>query len=534
MLPKDMAGCQPIFYVQFEYNNLQHRLAQFGVNTTGADGDIAFVDGLIDFTYAEKAGNFGGDLEANIVTIFCAIPNTNVAALHNRGVQLDGVACEFGYLLWRDGNITHTYEKRTILYKGQITAPEFGDPSQPNNFTSFTIDARPFTNRQLLLDPSLVIDNRFADRHIPTADGKQWPLVFGQPTSTPAYAIQKYNMTDAKFMVAGHLVANMGTTPTVIITDDNGQSVTKIVYDAIDIYGNPYSYISVTSADGIALPGALSTAPQSNEWWIEWLAPAHINLFGGYQDYLGRGGDLVLWALLRSGAAIDFGAWANVGALLNAYSFDGFINDATIYAWEWVQGNIMQLLPVGVHIGADGVRPVFNLLDAIKDIAPVARWYVANDGDTIQDGPITTNTDPTDIVNDVTVKYAYDIATNDFASRYRVAHNSKTATPNEYAQISYNRYGNKQLTIEATYLYNAPTAGLIAQNMVQAQSQPTYTITIIAAVQWGYIAVGDIIEVTAPDVGLTNHKCMVVSKEWAGIQWQFELRYNTNPIQRIQ
>jgi hypothetical protein len=257
-------------------------------------------------------------------------------------------------------------------------------------------------------------------------------------------------------------------------------------------------------------------------------------LFGGYQDYLGRGGDLVLWALLRSGAAIDFGSWANVGKLLNAYSFEGFINDATIYAWEWIQGNIMPLLPVGVHIGANGVRPVFNLLDAIKDIAPVARWLVDQTSDTIQSGPITTNTDPTDIVNDITIKYGYDVGKTDYTATTRIAHSSKTDAPNEYAQTSFNRYGNKQLTLEANYLYNAPTARLIAQHLLQAQAQPTYTITIVAAVQWGYIAVGDIIEVNAPDVGLTNHKCMVVAKQWAGIQWQFDLRYNTNPIQRIQ
>ena len=77
---------------------------------------------------------------------------------------------------------------------------------------------------------------------------------------------------------------------------------------------------------------------------------------------------MLQWAMLRSGQRVDIGAFSNMAALLNRYQFSGYINDPAMYAWEWVQGNILPLLPVGIRMGPNGLRPVLDQLGFIDSL----------------------------------------------------------------------------------------------------------------------------------------------------------------------
>ena len=66
---------------------------------------------------------------------------------------------------------------------------------------------------------------------------------------------------------------------------------------------------------------------------------------------------------------------------------------------------------------------------------------------------------------------------------------------------------------------------MIAATYVQAYALPRYALPVIANVQYGYIQIGDIIEVTADRLALDAQNVIVTGKRWAGTVWEFELQY---------
>ena len=535
MHPNELLGGLPIFYVAFNYNSIQYRIAQNAMDAIQNGTKYQYTDGLLQFDFVEAA-NIGGDVEVNTVACQLAMPGLDVIQLANRGLGLDGLQCEFGYYIWRNGEIVQTYDNRIILYRGEIQQPQFGDPDEPNNFIAFTIEAQPWAPKQLIL-PQNVIDERFPNRDMDTADGKTYPLVFGQPGyaqsgqyvktlyATPAYCIKIYDSHSAHFMIAGHDIVGTGT---VTIIDDNGQSVVKTPVRDIDIYGNVYHYITILPSDNVAMPG-YSGSGDSREWWIYWDTPALPNRFGG--GSLTRAGDLLQWGLLRSGQRIDIGAFANMAALLNRYQFSGYINDPAMYAWEWIQGNILPLLPVGIRMGPNGLRPVLDQLGFIDSLQANTQWHIGNDLEIQQITAVTQTTGGDDIVNDATIKYAFNGYGNLLTNYARCRHirQNENELQTDLAKTSVNRYGVKQMVFDTNYVYDGTTADLIVQTVVKSNALPRYEFSVVANVQWGYLQIGDIISVTATRLGLVDHNCMVVGKRWANTLWEYTLQYQINP-----
>ena len=537
MYPDQLLGGLPVFYVDFVYNSIHYRIAQNAITATQDGTEYQYTDGLLQFDFVEAA-NVGGDVETNTVGCQLAMPGVDVIELANRGLGMDGLQCEFGYYILRNGEIQQTYDNRTVLYRGQIQQPQFGDPDEPNNFIAFTIEAQPWAQNQFILQTP-VIDQRFPDRHIETADGKAWPIVFGQPGyaqdgqhvknlyATPAYCIKEFNTTDhtSHFMVAGHDVVGAGT---VTIIDENGQTAIKTPVAAMDIFGNIYNYIQLTGLDVIAMPGR-TTHGTSREWWVYWNTPAYPNQFGG--GSLTRGGDVLRWAMLRSGQRVDIGAFANMSALLNCYQFSGYINDPAMYAWEWLQGNILPLLPIGIRMGPNGLRPVLDQISFIDSLHATAQWHIGQDLQIQQITAVTQTTGNDDIVNDATIKYAFNGFGSNLTSFARCRHirQGENELQSDLAKTSVNRYGVKQTVLESNYVYDGITAHLIAQGVVKSNALPRFEVTLLANMQWGYIQIGDIISVTAIRLGLDAHNAMVVGKRWAQTVWEFTIQYQINP-----
>lgn len=535
MHPDQLLGGLPVFYVHFTWNSTEYRIAQNPIEVTGDAQQYPYMDGLIQFDYTEAAA-FGEDVENNTVSCQLAIPGADVVEASNRGAGLDGLACEFGYYIWRNGEIVQNYANRIVLYRGEIQNPQFGDPEEPNNFVSFSIEAQPWGKNQLVLQTG-VIDQRFPNRDIDTADGKPYPLVFGQPGdaqqgqylkelyATPAYCIKKYDSHSAQFMVAGHDIVGAGT---VTIIDDNGQTSVKTPIATVDDFGNVYHYITLLPSDNVAMPG-YSGSGDSREWWVYWDTPTYPNRFGG--GSLTRGGDLLQWAILRSGQRVDTGAFANMGALLNRYQFSGYINDPTMYAWEWLRGNILPLLPVGIRVGPNGLRPVLDQLVYMDELQAVAQWHIGDDLEFTQAGAVIQTTGGDDIVNDATLKYALSGYGGQLTSVARCRHirEGQNDLQTDLAKISVNRYGVKQTVVDTNYVYDGITADLICKTIVRANALPRFEVQVYANVQHGWVQIGDIIRVTATRLGLSNRHCMVVGKRWANTLWVYTLQYTVNP-----
>ena len=475
----DLMGARPVFCVQFEYAGKIHRYSTEYVTLTADDGDTyEYLPTIRDFDYTESAQILSQDIESNIVMMGLVLQDVNVLQLWSEGQTLEGTAAQFFYVLTKNEQVQQTYSQRVILYRGNIQEPQIGDPDDLDDFVSFSIESPPYESDNLLLDSNMYIDNRFSTRHLETADGKPYPVILGSGGykvrqtegteknlfSSPAYCIKEYDSHNARFMIAGHRVEST----TASIQDDKYDTVTKTIQTANDGRGNIYSYIEIVPSDNVAMPN-YSGSGDSREWWV------YINNGGLLNQYgdgdLSRGGDICRWALSRSGTVYDDAEWANLS--------------------------------------------VITALD------------IGDDKPCIQISPITTQRNTADLVNQLTLRYAkkgHDQSQSNICRITNVKRESYDVV-SDYAIKSINLYGIKPVTIEVDYIYDRDTAVKVAMDRVRSGCLPVYTVQIATAAEFGYLRIGDIVDVNIERYFVLNRRMIIAGKVWNDTQWSFTLLF---------
>jgi len=542
--PKETESGIPVFLLDITWGGVEFHLATLAVSVNSDNGPIQYVPGLEEFNFKESADFVAVDVEANILS--CSLlfePTINILQEWSRGNVLEGSKAVFSYVVWKEGSIVQNYEDRIILLQGQIQEPQFGDPSDPDNFVTISVEQNPLGSSRLLLDNRKFIDEKFPDRDLETADGKSYPIILGIPGytidpdgtekqlySTPAYCIQNYTSHhDAQFMIAGHLVS----ATSVRIQDDNFRSVQKTVETGVDTDGNQYSYITVGTSDNVAIPNYHGSG-DSRTWFCTWTPSADGGLVNPYGDgYLTGAGDICRWAIHKTGQLVDDGAWANIAPLLNRYEFSGYINNPEVTAWEWLQGNIIPFLPITIRSGPNGLRPVLNQLEALVHIDSMLNIDIDDDGEFTQLGAIDSLTNSDQIINRYTLNYAKIGYSQDYAGQVRCTDFVEQAIdiPSDYSQLSVNRYGIKEGSASTDYIYDRGTAEIIALQQVRASALVLRAVDISAPFHYGYIQIGDILAVSSKRLFLSDHKMIVSQKEWLGQEWRIQLVFEDNPIQ---
>ena len=539
----ESAGGIPVFLLEIIWGGITYRMASFPVTLSSDDGDIDFTGGLDDFQFKESSDILTPDVEANIVS--CSVHferDINLLKEWAAGNVLEGREASFSYVIWKEGQIQQSYENRILLMKGRIQEPQFGDPLESDQFAAFSIEAEAMDESRLLLDNRLFIDDRFSARDKDTADGKAWPIIIGMPGylvdpdgtvkqlySTPAYCIKKYDSHNGQFMISGHLIEATSIT----IQDDSFNAATKTVQTALDTRGNSYSYIELVPSDNVAIPSH-SGSGESRSWWCTW-APA----YGGgidnpYGDgILTGGGDVSRWAINKTGQLVDDGAWANIAPFLNRYSFSGYINDPDVSAWDWLAGNILPYLPISVRAGPNGLKPVLNQLSAIVHLEALQAISIGENEEFQQISSIETLRSTADLVNRYTLNYGKVGYSQDYSSQVRCTDfiEEDNDIPSDYSALSINRYGIKEAGENTDYIYEKATAEVIALQKVRSNGLPIRTVEISGAFHYGFFQIGDILNVSSDRLFISNHKMMIVEKEWLGSEWLFKLAFEDNPIQ---
>lgn len=514
--PIELMGAQIVFCIDFEYAGKRHRYSTDHVVMQSDAGVVEYLPTIRDFDFTDSADILSVDVEANIVSMGIVFQDIDVLQTIAEGQILEGVDAEFFYVLIKNDRCINTYESRVVLYRGQIQEPVYGDPDDIDNFVAFSVESQPYTSEQLLLDDSLRIDDRFADPDTDTATNKPYPVVFGSPSTnddvytTPAYCVKRYDSHSAHMMIAGHrVVSNFAT-----IQDDNLQSATKAILTDTDGQGNIYSYIQIVPSDNVAMPG-YSGSGDSREWWVYLDDGGYTNPYG--DGALTRAGDICRWALHRSGQRVDDGEWANLSVVLNQYSFSGYINDAEITAFEWLNGNITPYLPVSMQMGPNGIKPIITELWALTFVTPVISLEVGDSKQCQQSSPVSTLRNTADLANDISLQYA---------KRGHDQSMSKTSTiESTLAKRSQNQYGRRPRVIEADYIYDDGTAAKVVGDKIRSMSSPLQTVDIFASSELGWLQVGNVVEVTIERVHLFSRKMMVISKRWTDTGWTFTLLF---------
>lgn len=514
--PQQLQGATPVFCVEFEYAGKMHRYSTNHVIVPSNDGDLEYLPTIRDFDYLDSADILTVDVEANVVSMGLVFQDIDVLQTIAEGQVLEGVDAEFFYVLIKNDSCINTFESRVVLYRGQIQEPVYGDPSDLDNFVSFSVESQPYTSERLLLDAGMVIDDRFTDPDTDTATGKPYPVTFGYASTAddvftaPAYCFKKYDSHNARFMIAGHTVE----ATQAAIQDDSYNSATKSIQTDTDGEGNIYSYIEIVPSDNVAMPGH-STSGESREWWVYLNEGGYLNPYG--DGSLSRGGDICRWALHRSGQSVDDGSWANLSVILNQYTFAGYINDAEITAFEWLNGNILPFMPVSMQMGPKGIRPIITELWALTFVSTVYSIEVGDDKQCQQVSPVSTLRNTSDLSNDISLKYA---------KRGHDQSMSLTMTvESNLAKQSQNKYGRRPRVLEADYIYDDGTAAKVVMDKIRALSTPLQTVDIVAPSELGWLQVGDVVDVTIERIHLVKRKMMVIAKQWTETTWTLTLLF---------
>jgi hypothetical protein len=316
-----------------------------------------------------------------------------------------------------------------------------------------------------------------------------------------------------------------------VIQDDNYETTTKTIEFDDDGRGNIYGYIPLVPSDNVAIPG-YGGSGESREWWV------YLTGGGGLVNPFGSGdlqgaGDICRWALSRTGQLIDDGAWANLSPILNQYNFEGYINDPKITAWSWLNGNILPFLPITVRMGPKGLRPVLIQMWALTHVQSIKSIHIDDDSNVTQISPINTTRSTSQLVNELTLRWGKRGFDQEYTSMVRVTNikSEEYDVVSDYSIMSVNRYGVKPMAIDSDYIYDRDTAIKIAMDMVRSKCLPINTIEVDVDMELGWLQVGDVLDVTAPKIYLTNHKMIIISKRWIDTRWRWELAFEMNPRQ---
>ena len=533
-----LSGARLIFLLEVNWDGQKWYFSSEPVEYEG----VQYIGTLGDFQYNQTSQILGVNVEANSLQVQVAFIGLDMVKEWRKGRILEGSTGTFSYILEKDGQI-QDLEKTTLL-EGLVQLPIFGDPEEPPELCTFTLERQPYESSREMIPGAQVIDkSTFPNHDQDTAGGKLYPIVFGTPGvtiddngdqvflfCTPAYNVKKYQSHDHRslFIIAGHEVQ----AGSVRIRDGANNEATITVQQGFDQKGQVYSYIDLDGSH-LMYPGSssLSTAAQTpKEFWISWMNGGGLsNPYG--DGPLTGGADICRWALTKAGIPVDYGAWNNMASILNQYKFDGYINEA-VEAWSWVKDNIIPYLPIEITAGAKGIKPVLAQIFANTYTQPIFRIQGGVGFSRIS--PIQTIEETGDLTNSIQILYAKQGQENKYAMSVKISPTVKEEGDAErsdlFSSISQNRYGLQESTVETDYVYSRNTATRIAAHIIKSKCFPKRIMEFQADIVFGTLEIGDLVHLTDPALYMDNSLCFVISKTWNQTSWIIQLAIVDNPI----
>ena len=559
-----------IWLLELEYDGISFRFSSMTMDLTDNDGkQYQYIGGLENLSIIQRMGTVGDiSIQEDSIAIALTFPNRNISKESYNGKVLSGNRVSLGFVLVKNGSIVQSFEERQILYSGIIIEPIYGFPKNPLGYVEFSIENKANLTEQPLLQ-ILMGDNLYiedvsitpnielgktppfpvVDSIVNVADihrGKIIPFVFGELTTilrenntktnipiSPAYVVA-YDSVAPKpcyYIIAGHPT----NASNVKVYNNLGDIVAAApVFSFVNIDNRTYSYFSI---DGDVHSWSNSVAPNNDrQVWVEWNDGApHPNPFG--RGDLTGGGDICLYMLQQITDDIDYQSWDSLSVLLNEYKFGGYINDDKITIFEWLQKNIVAYLPISIINGPNGLKPILDLYLNGANLAP--RLTITAGIEWFRTGPIVTQNSSEDIINQVMVRYAINGVNNTPTARISIS-NHKSPTPilgfglNPLCEISKTIYGTRRRVIVLDYCYDWKTANKIANNIITSRAMPIKTIQYSCPILYGYLEIGDIIEITDNDLGFESIKSQLISKTFAQNRWVMDFKLDNNPLRIIK
>ena len=559
-----------LWILEITYGGIVYRFSTITMDLLDSDGiSYPYIGGLEDVIISTTLQQVGDiSTQADSVSIGITFPNLNIAKEQMNGNLLEGSSCRIGYVLIKNGEIQQSFNERPIVFKGEITAPVYGHPTRDLGYVEFSIENKVFISSQGLLatvlGPNMYIEDVSCSNalYVPPEwprdgeltevqdihRGKVIPWVFGELHGiiqsngqnvsipiTPAYVIAfdpSLPVPAVYYLVCGHSTnAN-----TVNLFSNTGQTDTSAVDTFINIDKRVLSFITILDTSTIPQ----SVAPNDDrEVWVEWDDGAGFPNPVGPGDLKGAG-DICLWLLSEITNDLDYERWNALRPYLNQYEFAGYVNDEKITVMQWLQKEIVAHLPIHIVVGERGIMPVLDIFQSSIHVEP--RLVITESAEFERSGPITTQNTTEDVINNVTVRYARNGVIDDYSTFVQCSHeipavgelSSTTYIASPKAMVSVQRYGVKTRVIELDYVYSNLTAQRIANDIIERLALPTRTVQYSVSIRYGYLQLGDIVQLTDNDLGLNGVNTQVISKIWDENRWLLDLKIDDNPLNFVR
>jgi len=524
-----LIGRRPVWLLEVTWAGRVFRFSSHPVSLSSTVGALPFDGGLDQVEFSEGFDRLSTSPSAQASSMEVIFP-VNVAELRRQGHDLSAATGEVSMVLEANGEIDQTWENRFRLISGRVTQPQYGAPNKPTGWAAFTLEEAPYNDAGRIFDAAARISGSTWATYRSDSEGKVYPLVIGNPgkyhdtdgaaqttAGSPAYVLDYTPLLGSglgadKLLIAGHPVeANY-----VTIIDQEGASVVGTVVTEQDVNERPVSTVDVSAAGGVI-------DRYSDEFWVAWHEGGGMPSPYHPGTALRGAGDVCRYVLGMSTLAVDHGRWAAAAGALNGFLIDTYLNDPDTGPWEWLEDNVLPLIPMSVVPGPDGLWPV--IYD--RDARTLHAHPVEAGPDFQRSGPVTSERHPADVVNHLTLEYAKDGVGDDFV-RYselspQPATDDPQATSNLYVKASASRFGEAAEVVETDVVYDPGTASLVLEWWSREKTFSPESVPYMAATHWGWLSVGDTVALTDATLHLSDQVATVLEKAWASTGWAFTL-----------
>ena len=514
--------------------------------------DIDIVDAAEGVTYSYYPGigemtvstameflqSSAGALSVPVQAVF----PVNVAQLHAQGHQLARSPVEVA--IWTEGT---DYAARIVLARGTVSDPEWGEPTEP---VAFSVEDAAKTSTVEVPGMTEQVDGYTWPNkvlYLATQElGIAYPRVYGHPGASSTsmttwvsgtqglYVSYQSTSFELCVIVAGHAVSTpyiwLSTDQTTTARqfkveryiDSRGQAVSGVPY-----FPNPLDALNTeyTDADGQYVYGFGSTLAAVSGITSA-TADSPIPLFCTWKDYVDasrgglspKAGDVILDMLQLAGMAVDYGRMTAAAGLLSAFRFDCVVS-ARVKPLDWLQAQILPLLPVSVDRSGDGASLIVWRYDATPEDATAV---LDADSDAMIERATNISADSSDIINRWTMNYAYSVRTGQYCEVATRGNQTVTADgvttlgdQDAYCIASQARYGVVEKTIESVCVYDDATAGAILAWMARAYAFPRRTVGYVVPSSY-QLYKGQIVRLTDSRVSIADQLAIVAELQIDG------------------
>ena len=513
----DLASAQVVWILTIEWRGREYRRSTIPIEITDADGVThAYQGGLGDISGLEEslssASVNGGsvpleiDFEEDLITVYAD------------GYRLSSATGSLDMVTTRDrATSVQTWEGRYRYLTGRVVLPRISARGDRPGLASFSLEQSITQDRGRILPASAVITGVTYPNAPEKSVGKVYPLVMGRQGSypsggvtfdtlgSPAYVVEETGSNaDTLHLGYGHWTATQAkiiadSTKTSALTlikthDATGQAVTEV-----DISGQSSAirtasayYSSISSGEGYRLP------------------------FSG-TDHRGAG-DWIRFMLSRSTLTIDNDAWSAVTPALNGYKIASFINDPDVTPSEWLIDNVLGLFPLDVLMGPEGLTPVLDELE----VPPIGARPINESADFRRVGPLQERTDPADLVESYTLRFAKNVGANDFKLQITIAADPAPGGRRSLSTLNAKQSGALASMVEETDVLSDPGSGdgLARYRAKKLSQQPVWDL-FSAVNHYGNISVGDHVSLTWGEKGIADVVFRVEGKRRVRGRWVF-------------